>query len=36
MLRLHTCGELRINHINLEVTLCGWVQKNRDLGALSS
>ncbi|MBK9283503.1 MAG: aspartate--tRNA ligase [Sphingobacteriaceae bacterium] len=32
VLRSHTCGELRINDINKEVTLCGWVQKSRKLG----
>ena len=32
MLRTHTCGELNINHLGQSVTLCGWVQKSRDLG----
>jgi aspartyl-tRNA synthetase len=34
MLRTHTCGELRINDVNKEVTLCGWVQKTRDKGSI--
>jgi len=32
MLRTHTCGELNISNLGDTVTLCGWVQKSRDLG----
>jgi len=34
MLRTHTCGELRIEDINKEVKLSGWVQRIRDKGGL--
>jgi aspartyl-tRNA synthetase len=35
MLRTHTCGELTISHVNQKVTLCGWVQRSRDLGGMT-
>ncbi len=35
MLRTHTCGELNLIHVNLDVTLSGWVQRSRDLGGMT-
>ena len=35
MYRSHKNGELRIADVNKEVTLCGWVQKSRDLGGMT-
>ncbi|MFD1142010.1 aspartate--tRNA ligase [Larkinella insperata] len=34
MLRTHTCGEIRIEHVTTQVILCGWVQRIRDKGGL--
>ena len=34
MYRTHTCGELRYENIGQEITLSGWVQRIRDLGAM--
>jgi len=35
MYRTHTCGELAIKDTGKNVTLCGWVQKSRDLGGMT-
>jgi len=35
MYRTHTCGELRLNNVNTNVTLSGWVQRSRDLGGMT-
>lgn len=35
MIRTHTCGELNMAHVGLNVTLTGWVQRSRDLGGMS-
>ncbi len=35
MYRTHTCGELRISHIGQQVMLSGWVQRIRNLGAMT-
>ncbi len=32
--RTHYCGELRASDVGSEVTVCGWVQRARDLGQL--
>ncbi|MGP8216942.1 MAG: aspartate--tRNA ligase [Bacteroidia bacterium] len=35
MLRTHTCGELTIKNTGHEVTLCGWVYRNREMGGVT-
>lgn len=35
MLRTHTCGELSLKNVDEKVSLCGWVQKSRDLGGMT-
>lgn len=35
MYRTHTCGQLRAANVNETVTLAGWVQKVRNLGAMT-
>src|SRR5688572_30018063 len=34
LLRSHHCGELRKAHVGQQVTLCGWVNRYRNLGGL--
>ncbi|GKX58261.1 aspartate--tRNA ligase [Leminorella grimontii] len=33
-MRTHYCGQLNTSHVGQEVTLCGWVNRRRDLGGL--
>jgi aspartyl-tRNA synthetase len=35
MFRSHTCGELRIQNVNSQVTLAGWVQTVRKFGSIT-
>jgi aspartyl-tRNA synthetase len=35
MYRTHTCGELRLSDQEKSVTLCGWIQRSRDLGGMT-
>ncbi len=35
MLRTHTCGELNIQFVGQSVTLCGWIQRIREMGGMT-
>src|ERR1051325_7629356 len=34
-LRTHTCGDLNLKDAGKEVSLCGWVQRSRNLGGMT-
>lgn len=35
MLRSNTCGELTLQNVGQTVSLCGWLQRSRDLGGMT-
>ncbi len=35
MLRTHTCGELNMQFVGRAVTLCGWIQRIREMGGMT-
>lgn len=35
MYRTHTCGELRIENVDQDIILSGWIQGKRDLGGMT-
>jgi aspartyl-tRNA synthetase len=35
MLRTHTCGELNMQFVGQTVTLCGWIQRIREMGGMT-
>ncbi len=35
MLRTHTCGELNMQFVGHTVTLCGWIQRIREMGGMT-
>ena len=35
MYRTNTCGELNLQNAGQSVTLCGWLQRSRDLGGMT-